>query len=692
MARAPKNRLASETSPYLLQHAENPVDWYPWGEEAFRRAGQEKKPVLLSIGYSACHWCHVMAHESFEDLPIAQLMNSLFISIKVDREEYPDVDHFYQTFVQLTTGRGGWPLTVFLTPEKIPFYGGTYFPSKSRYGMISFPELLHRISDLFQNESEKITRNSQEIRSIFEKMDKPDVSGGIPDDKKTFQNLYRTLEKAFDPIHGGFGPAPKFPHASDLNFLLAYYHYTGIGDAKKMVLQTLQKMAWGGIYDQIGGGFHRYSTDEKWLVPHFEKMLYDNALLASLYADAYRLSGDKIYRNVSQQTADFVLRELNSPDNTFYAALDADSEGEEGKYYLWKHDEILSLLNKDSQKLFCEYYQISEAGNFEGKNLPHVLRPLETISKNYGLSASQAEKKIQDAADILLEKRQSRIQPLLDNKVLLDWNSMMISALWKVCEISGKIRYRQAAEKALNYFLDTHVEASGLVYHFIRNDQRKIDGYIDDYAYLIQALIDGFEGVQDEKYLQFAEKICLYALQNFWDDNAAGFYFTHKDGDIIMIRQKQTFDSSVPSGNNIMTVNLLRLHAYTGNKMFLQKAERIFQVFQKDIESRGIAFSTLVTALLWYTKSPLEITVSIPDNTTTSNFISQVLRTYIPCRVLVRTAGKTVNSIINPELIENRLVRDQETAFICHRGTCSLPLIDADQFISTIQSLNLHIR
>ena len=692
MSSVPKNRLASESSPYLLQHAANPVDWYPWGEEAFEAAIKQNRPVLLSIGYSACHWCHVMAHESFEDSSIARYMNSHFVNIKVDREEYPDVDHLYQTFVQVTTGRGGWPLTVFLTPEKVPFYGGTYFPAKARYGMISFPELLKRINDIYQNEPKKIAENSVEIRSFLEKLDQTEMSDQLPNPTKSFENLYRSLENSYDSIHGGFSKAPKFPHVADMEFLLTYYHYTGHKEAREMVVHTLEKMAHGGIYDQIGGGFARYSTDEKWLVPHFEKMLYDNALLIPLFVDAYRLTGKDYYKRIGQETADFVLRELYSPHGTFYAALDADSEGEEGKFYVWGYEEIRSHLDEDIRDLFCEYYQIEQTGNFEGNNILHLTRPLATIAKNYEFSTKEAEEKIVLAKNILLKERESRIRPGLDSKVLTDWNGMMITALWKIYEISGTGKYREAAEKALKFLIENYTEENGHVYHFNKNDQKKNNGYIDDYAYLIAALIDGFEVTQKFRYLEMAQRICGYALENFWDNHSGGFYFTHRNSDTIIVRLKRTFDASTPAGNNLMGTNLLRLHAYTGQETYLQKTEQLFRSLKNEVESRGAALSKLMTALLWYQNSPLEFTISLPDSNEESQLLPEISQLFIPCRVLVVTSKDSRNKLLNPDLIKNRHSEDQEAVFICHQMTCSLPVIDADQFFDIIHSLNLHIQ
>jgi uncharacterized protein YyaL (SSP411 family) len=618
-------------------------------------------------------------------------MNSHFINIKVDREEYPDVDHLYQSFVQATTGRGGWPLNVFLTPDKIPFYGGTYFPAKARYGMISFPDLLSKINDIYQNEPDRIAENKGEIRSFLKKLGKTEASEQLPDPANSFENLLRSLENSYDPVYGGFSIAPKFPHVSDMEFLLTHYHYAGNQKARDMVLHTLKTMAQGGIYDQIGGGFARYSTDEKWHVPHFEKMLYDNALLIPLFVNAYQLTGDDFYKRVGQETADFVLHELHSPEGTFYSALDADSEGEEGKFYVWEYEEIRSLLDDEIKELFCEYYHVEPSGNYEGKNILYPARPLQTITQNCGLSVEVAAEKITEAKKILLQKRNSRVRPGLDNKVLTDWNGMMISALWKIFEVTDMPRYRDAADRALHHLLDNSIEENGHVYHFNKNNQEKIDGYIDDYAYLIKALIDGFEVTQEISYLEKAQRICDYSLKNFWDDPSGGFYFTHQHSDTTIVRLKQIYDASTPAGNSVMAMNLLKLYAYTGQEDYLHKTEQLFRSQKSDMEIRGAALSKLIKAFLWYHNSPLEFTISLPVSDGQSQILPKIWQLYVPFRVLLVIGNDFQSKLISPDLIKNRQTENQEAVYICHKNTCSLPVIDADQFSEIIHSLNLHI-
>ncbi|OGB68888.1 MAG: hypothetical protein A2Y94_03985 [Caldithrix sp. RBG_13_44_9] len=686
------NRLGNENSPYLLQHAHNPVDWYSWGEDAFNAARQGNKPVMLSIGYSACHWCHVMAHESFEDEAIARLMNQYFVNIKVDREEYPDVDHFYQSFVQMTTGRGGWPLTVFLTPDKVPFYGGTYFPAASRYELISFPDLLNRIHDIYQHDNQKVLQNAAEIRQYFEKNETVQGGSELPAARKALDSFYLYLEKAFDRKYGGFIAAPKFPHVSDMEFLLNYYHHTGEQRAREIVLFTLKKMACGGIYDQIGGGFHRYSTDEKWLAPHFEKMLYDNALLIGVYVNAFRLTGEEFYRQIAKETADFVLRELTDPAGGFYSSLDADSEGHEGKFYLWSYDEIKKVLDKDHNEIFCRYYDITPAGNFEGENIPHIERPLEVKLNDDPIGIGKLRSQLEDSRRRLLQIRNSRIRPALDNKILVDWNGMMISALWEVYQITGNAIYQTAAEKAVKFLLDNFMASEFALFHSIKNDQNKIRGYIDDYAFFIQSLLDSFEIAQQQEYLQNAINLTEYSLLHFWDEQGGGFYFSDHRFQNLIIRQKQLYDSATPAGNHIMCLNLLRLHHYTANPAYLKKSEQILQLAKSDLENRGAAVPSLMKALSLYHFSPLEITLSQLKPEIKSHLSEIWYKIYLPNKLVIQIVPGPPNNLLSPELFRDRQVADRPALFICHKSTCSLPIFDADQFFASLEKLNLKIK
>lgn len=688
----PKNRLIYEKSPYLLQHAFNPVDWFPWGEEAFEQAKKENKPILLSIGYSACHWCHVMAHESFENDSIAELMNQRFINIKVDREEFPDVDHLYQTFVQISTGRGGWPLTVFLTPDRLPFFGGTYFPAKTRSGMISFPELLHKIDDVYKNEPQKISDSVAEIQKYIQALNQPSASEDLPEAGKSIEGLYRQLRGSYDAEYGGFSKAPKFPHVADMKFLLQYYHYTGEKEARDMVLFTLRKMANGGIYDQIGGGFHRYSTDHQWLVPHFEKMLYDNALLIPVYAEAYRLTADDFFKKIAMETAQFVMNELKDETGAFYSTLDADSEGEEGKYYIWHYEELKKIIDPDWWNFFCEYYDISERGNFEGANILNIQRPLESLLKNYSYDVNTAKLEVERNRQLVFKERQKRVRPGLDDKILADWNGMMISALWQVYQISQKEEYRKAAEQAFSYIQNNMMDQDNTLYHFIKKDQDKILGYLDDYAYFVQALIDGFETTQNSQYLTLANKLIDYALKNLWDSKEGGFYFADKKVNTTILPLREHFDASTPAGNNIMCLNLLRLHIYTGTSSYLTKAEQIFKLLKKEVENRASGLPSLLHALSFYHFSPVELTVSTPDNNFPENVFQKIFETFIPNKILLHLPVNYSVKNINRSLIENRISKDRTAVFVCHRGTCTLPLYQEKQLAEALLNFSLNIQ
>jgi uncharacterized protein YyaL (SSP411 family) len=685
------NHLINEKSPYLKQHAHNPVDWYPWGKEAFEKAKREDKPILLSIGYSACHWCHVMAHESFENDSVASLMNDYFINIKVDREEYPDVDHLYQTFVQITTGRGGWPLTVLLTPECVPFYGGTYFPVKARLGLVSFPELLRRIHEIYRNDRNRIQQSTGEIKEFLKQSNQVEAADDFPQAPNVFDNLYRSLMNSFDSEYGGFSKAPKFPHVADMEFLLRYYHYTGKPEAKNMVLLTLRKMALGGIYDQVGGGFHRYSTDQFWLVPHFEKMLYDNALLIPLYLDAYRLTRDDFFLKIGSKAADFVLRELTDPAGGFYSTLDADSEGEEGKYYTWGYHKLRNILDEDVRDIFCEYYGIELSGNFEGKNILHISRSLETLLPNYQLGKEFLNDKFRTALDKLFTARQKRKRPYLDNKVLLDWNSMMVSALWQLYQVTEADKYLIAAQKAIHYLMQNYINDDCSVIHFIKSQTENVPAYLDDYAYLIKALLDGFETEQAEEYLKMALKITDYLLKHFWDHENAGFYFAEQKDEHQLIRIRQNYDASTPSGNSVMCLNLQRLTEYTGIKRFKHIAEEMFRLHKSDMEARPNAFSSLLTAFLFYHFSAVEITLSVPEQSKKSDLALSIFRMFIPEKIFIRTDYLTGDSIINKNLITGRETKDQEAVFICYHNTCSLPGSRKEEVIKILKEFGLYL-
>ncbi|MGC2563992.1 MAG: thioredoxin domain-containing protein, partial [Nitrososphaeraceae archaeon] len=578
------NRLINESSPYLLQHAHNPVDWYAWGDEALQRAIKEDKPIFISIGYSACHWCHVMAHESFEDEGIARLMNEKFINIKVDREERSDLDDIYQRVAQLATGNGGWPLSVFLTPDQKPFYVGTYFPKDSRYGMPGFGTILIQLSEAYKNRKQEIqsataefmnalTNSVQDIQFSQERQQDTVSKTG----RSTLEEAAVALLHMADNVYGGFGQAPKFPNVSNLLFLLRYYDISGVNRFKDFVMFTADKMIRGGIHDQLGGGFARYSTDQRWQVPHFEKMLYDNALLTQLYAELYQLSRNKSYLETAEKTLDYVIREMTSPNGGFYSAQDADSEGEEGKFYTWSKQEIISSLDdeKKNADIFCEYYGVTEGGNFEGKNILHITKSTGEIARKYGQTPEEIEQVLQHISKRLFTIGEKRTKPGRDDKILTSWNGLMISAFSKVYRITNNPTYLSHATKGIEFIENKIGTSDGRLRRTFKDGVSKLNAYLDDYAFYINALLDVFEVDTNSRYI---EKAILYAdsmIRHFWDEKQGNFFFTSDDHEQLIVRTKSLYDLAIPSGNSMAASTLLRLYHITRNSNYLLKAEQI---------------------------------------------------------------------------------------------------------------------
>ncbi|PYS13468.1 MAG: thioredoxin domain-containing protein, partial [Acidobacteria bacterium] len=535
------NRLINETSPYLLQHAHNPVDWYAWSAEALERAAKEDKLILLSIGYSACHWCHVMEHESFENSSIAQVMNQNFINIKVDREERPDLDQIYMSAVQMMTGSGGWPLTIFLLPNGEPIFGGTYFPPEDRYNRPGFLRVLETIAEAYRTRRGEIMQNAKSLRehltrSTFRKTQDETVDANLLD------SAYRSIASRFDSGEGGFGSAPKFPPSMSIDFLLRYYDRTGSDDALHMATLTLDKMAYGGMYDQVGGGFHRYSTDDRWLVPHFEKMLYDNALLVRAYVDAHRVTEKPLYKRIAEETLDFVLREMRHPNGSFYSTQDADSEGVEGKFYVWSLKEFSDVVGDDAE-LLAKYFGVTEQGNFEKQNILNVSRDPELFSKLERIPAQQFETKIEAAKKKLYRAREDRVRPGRDEKVLTDWNGLMLRAFAEAAAHLIRHDYRSAAETNAEFILPTMWDGTRLLHSF-KEGRARFNGYLDDYANLVDGLFALYELTFDYKWLEAATQISDRMIQSFWDSADGGFYFTGEDHESLITRPKDFFDNA----------------------------------------------------------------------------------------------------------------------------------------------------
>ena len=670
------NRLANETSPYLLQHAENPVDWYPWGEEALSRARDEDRPILLSIGYSACHWCHVMERESFENDDIAALMNEHFVNIKVDREERPDLDAVYMEAVQMLTGSGGWPMTVFLTPEGRPFYGGTYFPPDDRQGMPGFPRLLAAASQAYQTNKSEIERVT---RQLSEQMGRNGQlpRGFTPLTTEVMHNAYSQLATQFDHLNGGFGNAPKFPQPMTPEFLLRYYRHGFNARALEMVELTLQKMAYGGMYDQVGGGFHRYSTDAYWLVPHFEKMLYDNALLARLYLHAWQITGNPLYRRITEETLDYVLREMTDPAGGFYSAQDADSEGVEGKFFVWTPNELRPLLGDDAD-LVMGYYGVTERGNFEGSNILNVPRPLADYANQQRVSEDTLSDAIARARATLLEVREQRIHPLLDDKVLTSWNGLMLRAFAEAGAALGRADYIDAARNNAAFLLENMRDANGRLLRTWRNGEAKLLGYLEDYSCLADGLLSLHEATLEPRWLQEAVVLADGMITLFWDDAVGGFYDTGSDHEQLVIRPRDVFDNAQPCGSSVAADVLLRLGVITGYDDYSSRGATPLRALQQLLGRAPAATGHWLAALDFYVSLPREIVIVGPaESDSTQAMLQEINSRFMPNKVAVGMADAANPPLKDSPLLEQRVMQDgQPTAYVCENYTCQLPVTD----------------
>ena len=589
------NHLQHETSPYLLQHADNPVDWYPWSEEAFRRAREEDKPIFLSIGYSTCHWCHVMAHESFEDQETAELLNRWFISVKVDREERPDVDSVYMAVCQAFTGGGGWPASLFLTPEKRPFFAGTYFPKKRRGGMVSFGELLTIIHERWERDRASLLGPAEEIIALLNQA-KTAEDKAEPGMLEEAAGLYKRL---FDRENGGFGGAPKFPSSHNLLFLLAYYRRRGDQDCLEMAERTLTQMYRGGLFDHIGGGFCRYSTDERFLVPHFEKMLYDNALLILAYCEAYSVTRKRLYLLAAERTTDFILREMTAPEGGFYSALDADSGGEEGKYYLFKPEEIIRLLGPERGESFNQHFDITKAGNFEGKSIPNLLH------------SNPEDRSFDSLLETIYQYRKSRCSLSLDNKILTAWNALVIAALCRLYQVGGKQKYLDAAKRADRFLWETLWDGENLHVSFRAGRGEK--GFLDDYAACLFAQLSLYRATLEGAYLERAEQLCRETCEQFQDQEMGGFYLYGEEHETLILRPKETYDAAQPSGNSLMAWNLVRLGQLISEEHYGPLAEQQLDFLAADAKQYPTGHAMFLLALLDYRDPPPKVTVVCSD-------------------------------------------------------------------------------
>ncbi len=680
------NRLAHESSPYLLQHAHNPVDWYPWGIEALTRARTEHKPILLSIGYSACHWCHVMEHESFENEEIARLMNEHFVNIKVDREERPDLDQVYMNAVQLMTGHGGWPMTVFLTPDLVPFYGGTYFPPVDRHNLPGFPRLLSAIASAFEQDPDGIAQTANSILAELRRMNVTSEAGGTLS-TATLNAAQRALARTYDNRLGGFGGAPKFPAAMNLEFLLRMFHRTGAAAALDMVTHTCRQMAEGGLYDQLGGGFHRYATDARWLVPHFEKMLYDNAQLARLYLHVYQATGAEFYRRITEETLDYVVREMTDARGGFYSTQDADSEGVEGKFFVWSVAEINALLGETDGALVCAYYGATAEGNFEGENILNVPRPADVVARELNVSVAELMAAVERGRRTLFATRERRVKPGRDEKVLTAWNGLMLTCFAEAAVVLERADYREIAERNANFLLAELRRADALL-HVWKDGQAKQQGFLDDYACVAQGLVALYEATGTLRWLEAALALTEEMRAEFWDEAEGGFFYTARRGEQLIVRQKDYLDNATPSGNSVAAELLLRLAALTEKPDYQRQAVTIFRLVSDTMMRYPSAFGCLLGAIDFHLSPPKEIVlVGITDAREARALTRAVWRPYLPNKIVAQTGESDARAVALVPLLRDRpALAGQPTVYVCENYTCQQPVATAEELAAQLDA------
>jgi uncharacterized protein YyaL (SSP411 family) len=671
------NRLAGETSPYLLQHATNPVDWYPWGPEALSRASTESKPIFLSIGYSACHWCHVMEHESFENPEIAALMNEHFVNIKVDREERPDLDQIYMSAVMAMTGHGGWPMSVFLTPEREPFFGGTYFPPVDSRGMTGFPRVLLGVHRAWEERRDEINQSAAGMAEQLRAYSAVSHGSGTLE-LKLLDQAARAIMGNFDSVHGGFGRAPKFPHPMDLKVLLRHHARTGQVQALEAVRHTLGKMARGGIYDHLGGGFARYATDERWLVPHFEKMLYDNALLASAYLEAYQLTHDAELACVVRETIDYVLGRMTGPEGGFYSTEDADSEGVEGKYYVWSPAEVANLLGSEKAKTFCYVYDITEQGNWEDHNILNLPRTIDQASQLLGRDSHELRAELAAGRELLLAARAKRVPPAKDTKVLVSWNGLMIAPLAEGGRILRDERYIEAAGRAAGFILDRMRRDDGRLLHTYKDGKAKLDAYLDDYASLIDGLTRLYEATGEPRWIESALDLAAIMIAEFADAHHGGFFFTGLRHEALIARQKDIHDNATPSGNGMAATALVRLGALTGRDDLITSGRSALEAIGQVLEREPAAAGQSLIALDFLLAPIQEFAVIAgPDPTEFHAVLEAIATPFRPHKVVAPAtlANATALSTKMPLLADRPLKAGRTTTYVCEHFTCREPVV-----------------
>ena len=681
-----QNRLANSQSPYLLQHASNPVDWYPWGDEAFEKAKEENKPIFLSIGYSTCHWCHVMEHESFEDSTVAAQMNKYFVSIKVDREEMPEVDHLYMSVCQAMTGRGGWPLTIVMTPDKEPFFSGTYFPKQGLGKQPGMLQLIPSLANAWSTKQGEITKTIDRLQTYLTEINTS--TQGEEWDEAMIRDAFSQYASRFDPDYGGFGKAPKFPSPHNLIFLLRYSKLFGVATGKTMVEKTLHQMRLGGVFDHIGLGFHRYSTDKRWFLPHFEKMLYDQAMISMAFLEAYQITNNENYANVAREIFTYVLRDMTDKDGGFYSAEDADSEGEEGIFYIWTQEELVKILGEDDGLKLAKTFGFINGGNFfeeasgqtTGNNIPYFQDDRETLAKNVDMSLDDFNAFIEKSRQKLFEVREKRIHPLKDDKILTDWNGLMIAALSQGGQVLGDEIYIDAAKNAVNFVLESLRDGNGRLMKRSRLGKAGLQPHLDDYSFMVFGLLNLYEATFDPSYLASALELTEIMIEDFSDQNG-GFFIGSKDAEKLMIRAKDSYDGAIPSGNSVAALNLFRLGKITGNTKWTDLGYSTLKAFTDKAKQSPTGFAHMMTAFMFDFKNPKEVVlVGDSNDPETQKTISAIRKNYSPNKVILFKDISNPDALVKvaPWTEDHVMINDSPTFYICKNFACKQPTTSLD--------------
>ena len=684
------NRLKNETSPYLLQHASNPVDWYPWGSEALQKAEEENKPIFLSIGYSACHWCHVMAHESFENEEIVKIMNEKFVNIKVDREERPDVDALYMKALVALTGHGGWPLSMFLTPDQKPYLGGTYFPPFAKYNRPGFAQILQQAHDHYTGNKDQLEARAQNILQKISLENRAGKGRGVPNDQLV-RGAVEILSDRFDEDYGGFGSGMKFPEP--MHYTLLLWHWAQTGDSLDILDKSLTAMAEGGLFDQLGGGFHRYSTDRKWTVPHFEKMLYDNGLLAKLFLDMFQATKQDIYQTIPRETFSWLFREMTSPEGAFYASQDADSEGSEGTYYTWELKEVMNLLGPKHAKVFATAYGLVARGHVDGRNVLHVSERVEPLAEAESIPIFEADHILKKARETLFQAREKRPQPARDEKIITAWNGLMITALAHGSSVLGDSRYLDSATRCAD-FIWSRQWVSGKLLRVYKDGQSKIDGCLDDYAYFLEGLVTLYEAGLDSRWIERAKELATTMIGEFWDEGEGGFFLSGRSGEQLISKLKNPADEALPSANAIAAQALLKLGRLTGEETYIRKTEETFKSFSGMMERSPVGFTGLLSAMSAFNLPPVEVVFAGPRDHSSYDEMWKTLHTdYRPNKVTLWNEKESTGDLL--PLAEGKTAEKGEpTVYLCQKNTCHAPVQTGkalDKLLDRPQEIRLNI-